>query len=87
MLPKQYAHLFTVTGRSSFPVDMLRYDAAIPATEGDSGVIGYSFMPRRTRDELPVTLRAYGPRTWTPTSGRWESFGWHVVDQQSPREV
>lgn len=67
---------FTVEGRGSFPIDMLRYDSCWPAREGtDSFGIEASLRPRSGRDKRKVTL--VGLRE--PTVGRWESFGWKVA--------
>lgn len=76
---------FEVEGRGSFPLDMLRYDACYPSSEQNSHLIEYNpwaddlksskrtvrLMHRVLKDEY---LGNY------PTKGRWESFGWKVVD-------
>lgn len=64
---------YTVTGRGSFPIDMLRYDQSWPSTEsGDSLAIINSFLRRRGYNlEYSVTLTSIAE----PTEGRWESFG------------
>ena len=67
---------FTVEGRGSFPIDMLRYDSCWPASESrDSFEITASTRPRSGRMKRRITL--LGLRE--PTVGRWESFGWNVV--------
>lgn len=65
-----HQHEFTVEGSGVFPYDMLRYDRCWPAHESpDSVQIGRTSRPRQ------VTLRGLQPAT----VGRWESFGWKVV--------
>lgn len=67
---------FTVEGRGSFPIDMLRYDSCWPAREGsDSFEIEASFRPRSGTGKRKVRLVG----TREPTIGRWESFGWKVA--------
>lgn len=68
---------FTVRGRGEFPIDMLRYDRATPATEQDSGVIIRSFRNLRIGDSGPHEVRVSAPRM---TYARWQSFGWTVDD-------
>jgi hypothetical protein len=65
---------FLVTGRGSFPIDMLRYDRCSPKSEFDSGEIERSFQPRSHRATRLVALIG----ATEPTVGRWESFGWKV---------
>ena len=60
---------FIVEGDGVFPIDMLRYDVCLPASEADSNEMN---LDRKLR---AVTLR--GPRK--PTTARWESFGWKVI--------
>lgn len=71
---------FTVEGPGPFPIDMLRYDQCWPKREGeDSKGIEDSFPARRIRGVLTrVTLVTDAPNA--PTVGRWESFGFKVVD-------
>ena len=61
---------YTVEGKGSFPIDMLRYDAAYPAREEDSYQIAYD-----ERGLRKVNLTSY----FAPTPGRWESFMWRVL--------
>lgn len=65
---------FAVEGRGTFPVDMLRYDRCWPAATSDAQAI----MPASlefTAQKRRVVLRSH----FTPTVGRWNSFGWRVV--------
>ena len=74
-----HRHTFTVEGVGDFPWDMLRYDSCYPGHETESynmarvPVGGYS-KPRRV--ELAHTDTR---KRWTPTTARWESFGWSVL--------
>jgi len=58
----------TVEGAFTFPIDMLRYDAAYPASERDSACI-------TAEGKRQVTVRMPN----APTEGRWNSFAWKVV--------
>lgn len=74
-MAKVTEHRFTVTGVGAFPIDMLRYDVCTPYSGTDSGHIQHwSAGPERE-----IKLR--GPRA--PTIGRWESFGWRVVEHET----
>lgn len=72
---------FVVSGTLPFPIDMLRYDAAWPASESDSAVIE-STMRHDNNGRVEVTVKARGPLT----VGRWESFGWTVKRAMEPWE-
>lgn len=63
-----------VRGSLSFPIDMLRYDAAWPATETDSNAIQSTFWPET---KGLVQVEVYARRNLTV--GRWRSFGWDVI--------
>lgn len=72
---------FIVEGTGPFPVDMLRYDRAVPALSADADEIERSYVnprgPARRIKLLKFTPRGGIP---LPTRGRWESFGWRVVE-------
>jgi len=80
-MAKQYTHIFTVEGKYNFPLDMIRYDRCFFYSESDSyaadGTIR-SFPEERVQ----VTLTKDAPKSWVPTSGRWESFLWKVVSHK-----
>jgi hypothetical protein len=74
---------FTVSGIGRFPVDMLRYDGAYPASSSDAGEMAKRIentvaMP----DRKPIRLRAAIPtgfrKNALPTVQRWNSFCWRV---------
>jgi len=69
---------FTVKGLGAFPLDMLRYDAAFPATEIDAGKMHLTF--RNFREPIEVTLMT---NSIGVTTARWESFGWKVISQET----
>lgn len=69
-----YVHYAAVKGRSSFPIDMLRYDMCAPL----------NFDPE-TR-ELDTTfgfsdfiVARLGPLFWEWTDARWSSFAWTLT--------
>ncbi len=74
----RYESVIVVEGSGPFPIDMLRYDACIPATELDAGTIARTFE----RDDVHarVALRRLAAGDGPPTVGRWESFGWRIVE-------
>lgn len=82
-MAKLYEIVVTVAparGRPDFPVDMLRYDGLVPNREQDSYTIGRAREERVPGEAMQVELRRYAERNWKPTDGRWDSFGWRVVD-------
>jgi hypothetical protein len=74
MPPKaQKLYDFEVSGRYSFPFDMLRYDRCWPRTESDSAKLEAT---TRRSISVPGVIKMRG--LTDPTVGRWESFGWKV---------
>lgn len=67
--------VFIVSGAGEFPIDMLRYDACWPASEADSSEITSNGLRR-------VALRHRSLFPLTP--GRWNSFGWKIVERGTP---
>jgi len=77
---KQIIYNLKVKGNGQFPIDMLRHDACWPHTEEDSAKICGLMNPRLRPDGIcEVNLQTIQSLNWTPTSGRWKSFGWRVV--------
>jgi hypothetical protein len=69
---KFYRFNVVVEGGGDFPIDMLRYDHCVPATENDSYIL--------KRDEYRrVKLVMFCASGNGPTLGRWKSFTWNVV--------
>ena len=71
---KMYPVKFVVEGRGDFPIDMLRYDRAVPMTEHDSGVIAYESGKRRVH-----LIRYSAAGKSGPCQQRWDSFNWLVI--------
>lgn len=89
--PRSYVVEFWVQGVGEFPLDMLRYEKCYPRSEEDSHT-----MHDRERDEprmvhlqsvRPIDGRAAEALLRYPTEGRWESFGWRVVNTPTVEEV
>lgn len=69
---KRKAHTAIIEGQGQFPMDMLRYDRAFPASEKDSAAITRTFMFRSEAWKVSVTSEAMF------TVERWASFGCKV---------
>lgn len=70
---------YTVQGSWPFPLDMLRYDDARPATEDDRVAIEHlsgDCAPDRLAIRVPTRIDLIAPRR--PATARWESFGWSL---------
>jgi hypothetical protein len=64
--------IFTVIGKMSFPIDMLRYDACYPSDQESAETI------RRSISEPNFELKTvHLVSQQAPTPDRWESFCWH----------
>jgi hypothetical protein len=74
---KDPEHRFTVEGAWPFPYDMLRYDCCYPASEQQSAI--FEQLGRETTRAGVVTIELVARRRFAPTSARWESFCWKVV--------
>ena len=71
---------FVVEGSGRFPYDMLRYDQCWPMTSIDSAAMDYE--PGET-GRRRITLETFGDRfSVRPTTARWESFTWRVVERR-----
>ena len=72
-----YAFEFEVTGKTRFPLDMLRYDRCSPLGVEDS----WSIRTAGPGEMNTVRLIRYG-RTGAEakrvTVDRWASFGWYI---------
>lgn len=85
-MAKIWSIRFTVRGIGKFPIDMLRYDSCYPATGEDTQWIESERAAGNGSRELMLEHRSHGSRTWTPTFGRWQSFGWVVTEVYRPNE-
>lgn len=63
---------YEVTGRGQFPFDMLRYDRCWPTHESEAGKLADHYGT--VRGTFQIT--GYSE----PTVGRWQSFGWTVIN-------
>lgn len=73
----KYLQKFRVEGSGQFPYDMLRYDGCFPAHESESPLLGRE----QTGEFRQVELHRYIELARTlPTFGRWNSFGWRVIE-------
>jgi hypothetical protein len=84
----QYSARFKVQSKFLFPIDMLRYDGCIPASEQNSYRIantmtweGRQTAKVETGDgSVVIELRkSTTNKHWKPTEGRWNSFNWAIV--------
>lgn len=76
--PKVYT--YSVNGSGRFPVDMLRYDAAWPASSTDASLLADRIEDPyhcKTKAE-PIRLQSHR----APTIGRWQSFLWGVSEPE-----
>jgi len=69
---KVYERVFVVVGSGEFPLDMLHYDSAFPATERDAGIAQQHSERRR------VVIKSRRIADAAPSIDRWASFGWRV---------
>lgn len=76
-------HKFTVAGHGQFPMDMLRYDSCFPHSPDDvRGLESPTPGTAGSRAPREVTLIHHDHRSWLPTEGRWNSFGWRVLSHE-----
>lgn len=71
---KYYPTKFLVEGSGEFPIDMLRYDRAVPETEVASNAISREGL----RAVRLVRFSSAGKSG--PNVARWKSFGWQVTE-------
>jgi hypothetical protein len=72
-LRKGETKVFTVTGRGTFPLDMLRYDSCWPYSSED-----VFKMESDAREQRSIRLVTGSDHS--PTIGRWNSFMWDAKD-------
>jgi len=83
---KLYYHRFTVEGTGHFPHDMLRYDGCWPSTSEDASKISfYIHLEPDKEAKRKIQLTSVGHKDWKPTLGRWQSFGWQVIEYGNER--
>lgn len=71
-------HTFIVGGSGAFPTDMLRHDECWPVATLDALAVGLECSNLRARQSRRIVKLATS-RPFTPSVGRWESFGWIVL--------
>lgn len=81
---KVYVTRLVVHGAGRFPVDMLRYDSCTPWNETDSHRVGTEDDHGRAPRE--ITLRRFSRSGEPATTGRWNSFGWTIVEEKPLKE-
>jgi len=67
---------YKVTGAGTFPIDMLRYDRAYPASSEAVSAMSTHMRDAGARERRTVELLSHHH----PTRDRWRSFGWLVED-------
>lgn len=80
---KPYMHEFEVEGVGPFPLDMLRYDHCWPARESEDVATMHKMSTYEGATRLKrqrIRLKTVWEKAWQPTTARWISFGWRVVD-------
>lgn len=70
--------IYTVTGNSTFPLDMLRSDQSFPMRSEDVWEIAADGDAAWRKRE--VQLGADMPAHQEPNKERWRSFGWTVTE-------
>ena len=75
--------LFSAQRSPDYLAYMLRYDSAVPRDGAAVEVIARSPDRVGPRTTDTVRLRSYNPAG--PTIGRWNSFGWLVLDIEKER--
>lgn len=80
MSRKRFNYRFRVQGRGPFPLDMLRYDACFPRSETDANVAQRDGEMTRGESRIVELTALDRASYWTPTEGRWKSFGWVLVE-------
>lgn len=77
---------FSVLGQAPFPIDMLRWENAFPATSGDSELI------TRTVTQIgggihEIRLVTFQGPAWGPDVAKWRGYGWDPIRFQKPAEA
>ena len=67
---------YKVSGSGTFPIDMLRYDCAYPASSEAVSAMGRADNRAVHVERRTVELLSHH----RPTIDRWRSFGWVVED-------
>lgn len=87
--PKTISYTVESTKWGEFPTDMLRRDSASPASPDDATMIE-RLSAWSDKSDLPdrVQVHLTAPATrGVPLVGRWESFGWKVIECSDPSVI
>lgn len=76
-MAKKYYQTFEVDCQFDFPLDMLRYDNAFPATERDAGKM-HDTIAGHVRGETIMVGRFVSTKAEIPSIERWHSFGCRI---------
>ena len=79
----RYEHTAKVAFTGRFPIDMLRYDHAYPATESDSSRIELHEAHKEPTEIQVCAVTQTKVAPWT--IGRWRSFGARIEHQTTQR--
>lgn len=82
--PMKYRHYLKVKTKSRFPIDMLRYDRCMPATETDSNKISETIFEGYSSKDMTIIVMKHSEDkkpNWTPD--RWKSFSCEVSEIDS----
>jgi hypothetical protein len=71
---------FTVRGVWPFPFDMLRFDSCWPYSSADAAKIEAMYRRDGEHQAVEIDLLTDDHNFLAPTDGRWESFGWSVLN-------
>lgn len=91
---KLYVHYANVSGRGSFPVDMLRYDFASPVNfrlvEATLGRFRAEHLANAQGDDGMLLIATVSDKPWAEDLGvwspeRWSSFLWGLEPRTHPR--
>lgn len=70
-----------VSGKRSFPLDMLRYDSCVPRGSEDVSKIDMTLDVSRDRMQaIVIRLNRFSGGGSKAQADRWASFGWEVIE-------
>ena len=91
----RYLAYAKVYGRGQFPLDMLRYDNCVPATQNDVCLMQRTFLSQRgmvgSNEEWEICVKRIllEPNRGNKacfTIGRWNSFQCDIIEVASPND-
>lgn len=85
---KRWRTIFTVSGGTRFPIDMLRYECCYPVTGEDATAIENSLSEQPScgavRDRVIRLAKYHDTKAVHIETARWGSFGWVVLGKENP---